>query len=293
MPFIYDEDTREEDYVDPNLLPEIKMNPVNLVTYSVQEEQWLKKQVSFHLGYEEESEEIVLSAHFVLEDGSIEIRTHNLDRVEFEKSLSNLVRSNTSKRLEEDFLKPVIDGIVDAFIRGKRKKDRQFYVRPSQEYTLSGGIGFIVDKATNEEVGVFESLVFTHDERPKFTIFDYTLSVVKERYLLERSKSFWFQYYDVSDHLVYTLLPKGEAESRRERSLILFDFVPAVDHFGQDHEKWDTVIQVQEEKEQFKGLDDEERSESLIEFRLNLLKQSQERCEKERLLKQFADIDFD
>jgi hypothetical protein len=287
----------ETDHVDLSLISKIIFEPETIRNLTTNE----NIRVSFQMNPCEENP-LMISFQATFPDGSTD---HFLISIQLlEEAMSNIIHHESSKRLEQtELIQKAINTLLSNY-QSKMKKNGAYVASLGVNHDLNHGLGIIYDSKAEQDVGTFESV---HFHLPKsgtetsFRIQDAFLSGRSTKEVSEEKGRFQYKFYNLKDDFVYIIRSDSEALLRHDQlgdcSLEYRRAAVVVDPIMNPLPHLPLIHKAQELKAMMENSDPadplyQEEFEKFKQSRMDLIRSSQEKLKKQKMVSKFADIEL-
>jgi hypothetical protein len=300
MPIANPNNPNEMDHIDLSLLERVIIEPENVYCFGRRN----KFKIEFSLKRHPEKVDWILYAA-KYPDGAEDAIPFTVQQLE--EAVSYIVHKEQSKRIEQ--VPPFDQATVDLINRylDKKKGEGDLHLRMGQTYRFENGLGIVYDKKAEQEIGTFERVEITlhktlTDMHIEYLMHDIILSLRSEKDLAEDEDRFIFRFYNLDDNLIYVFDPKGKAVSTL-RSDIQADCTLKlnmrdvhIEAIEDNDAKLPLIIDAQNTKTLVLGDPNDplyqEDYERFKDVRMSIIRSSQEKAKKEKMVSLFADIEL-
>lgn len=288
--------TGEQDYVDVSKVSQLILDPVTI--YDLQNIDH-KLKISFELEASGQDKVVLFATPGSSSDEKVNL---TMSLSSFEEMIAECVYSEKDLRLEHiDEFKEHMDYLIADILHNK-KKNKEFYVKRNIPYVFKKGIGLILDNKVQREIGTFENLTLTYDT----SLFaSFKLPFLQGRQvedLKSESDNYTFVFYSLEDNCIFSFTPDNLKYTEKGTDIEFYSTVNAsIEHdFTEEHVKYLMIKEAENNKmseDVLESLDlndpiNKVQFEEFRETRLRILKDSQDKAKKEKIINQFTDIDL-
>ena len=295
--------TGEKDYIDLSLVKTLSniLDSKMLIDVSTKE----LFRISYSLEGDKENDTIILSATFGSDHKDKE--THIFTLQEFEEILAEAVYAEDERRLEQiDDFKSSMDRLAELIKKNQLKKNR-ICLSKGESLPITKGLGMIYNPLTGKDIGTFEKLEYRLVNMQTLQVFidQIIISDENDRKLKEGSELIFYFYEIDADRnpAIYEIKTEkisNHTESSLYKTYILNDVRTDIKPFTKEENQqhYEIIEKAYQDKIDFNDLNKQDmindmKLQNFKQKRIELLEESCVQAKKEKIVKQFEDIDID